>query len=72
MERMGILFDQKQQPLALCATLKRQKMATLRTLAVVLQSTCGQHARCGLVGGTPLSLKRGASGARPAQMPTAP
>ena len=38
-----VLFDQKQQPLALCATLKRQKMATLRTLAVVLQSTCGQQ-----------------------------
>ena len=38
-----VLFDQKQQPLALCATLKRQKMETIRTLAVVLQSTCGQQ-----------------------------
>jgi hypothetical protein len=38
-----VLFDQKQQPLALGATLKRQKMETLRTLEVVLQSTCGHH-----------------------------
>jgi hypothetical protein len=38
-----VLFDQEQQPLALCATLQRQTRETRRPLAVVLQCTCGQH-----------------------------
>ena len=53
-----VLFDQKQQPLALCATLKRQKMETLRTLAVVLQSTCGQHTVRGWVHAYRLSAEQ--------------
>jgi hypothetical protein len=39
----GVLFEQKEPPLALWATLKRQHRDTLRTLAVVIQSTCGPH-----------------------------
>ena len=35
--------DLTAQPLALCAALKRQQTDTLRTLEVVMQSTCGQH-----------------------------
>jgi hypothetical protein len=31
------------QPLALCSTLKRQQVATIRTLAVMIRSACGQH-----------------------------
>ena len=38
-----VLCDPTEQPLSLCAALKRQKMATIRTLAVVIQSPCGQH-----------------------------
>ena len=53
-----VLFDQKQQPLALCATLKRQKMETIRTLAVVLQSTCGQHTVRGWVHAYRLSAEQ--------------
>ena len=53
-----VLFNQKQQPLALCATLKRQKMETLRTLAVVLQSTCGQHTVRGWVHAYRLSAEQ--------------
>ena len=53
-----VLFDQKQQPLALGATLKRQKMDTLRTLAVVLQSTCGQHTVRGWVHAYRLSAEQ--------------
>jgi hypothetical protein len=38
-----VLHDAHGQPLALCDALKRQPMATIRTLEVVIQSTCGQH-----------------------------
>jgi hypothetical protein len=38
-----VLSDPTGQPLSLCDALKRQPMATLRTLAVVIQSTGGQH-----------------------------
>ena len=34
--------DPTEPPLALCAALKRQQTATIRTLEVVIQSTCGQ------------------------------
>jgi hypothetical protein len=37
------LCDPTEQPLALCAALKRQQTETIRTLEVVIQSTCGQH-----------------------------
>jgi hypothetical protein len=37
------LCDLTEQPLALCAVLKRQKTDTLRPLEVVIHSTCGQH-----------------------------
>jgi hypothetical protein len=53
-----VLFDQKQQPLPLCTTLKRQKMETIRTLAVVLQSTCGQHTVRGWVHAYRLSAEQ--------------
>jgi len=53
-----VLFDQKHQPLALCTTLKRQKMETIRTLAVVLQSTCGQHTVRGWVHAYRLSAEQ--------------
>ena len=53
-----VLFDQEQQPLALCTTLKRQKMETIRTLAVVLQSTCGQHTVRGWVHAYRLSAEQ--------------
>jgi Transposase DDE domain len=55
-----VLFDQEKQPLALCATLKRQKMETLRTLAVVIQSTCGQHTVRGWVHAYRLSAEQAA------------
>ena len=38
-----VLYDPKGRPLSLCGALKRQPMATLRTLEVVVQSACGQH-----------------------------
>ena len=38
-----VLCDPTEQPLSLGAALKRQHMETLRTLEVVIQSTCGQH-----------------------------
>jgi hypothetical protein len=38
-----VLGDATGAPLELCAALKRQKTETLRTLAVVLRSTGGQH-----------------------------
>jgi hypothetical protein len=38
-----VLCDPTAQPLALCTALKRQQTDTIRTLAVVIQSTCGQH-----------------------------
>ena len=53
-----VLFDQKQQPLALGAALKRQKMDTIRTLAVVIQSACGQHTVRGWVHAYRLSAEQ--------------
>lgn len=53
-----VLFDQKKQPLALCAALKRQKMDTIRTLAVVIESTCGQHTVRGWVHAYRLSAEQ--------------
>ena len=44
-----VLGDAAGAPLELCATLKRQHMETLRTLAVELRSTGGQHAVRGWV-----------------------
>jgi hypothetical protein len=38
-----VLCDPTAQPLAWCTALKRQPTDTIRTLAVVIQSTCGQH-----------------------------
>jgi DDE family transposase len=38
-----VLYDPTEQPLALCTALKRQPTDTIRTLAVVIQSACGQH-----------------------------
>src|SRR4051812_7745186 len=38
-----VLSDPAGQPLALGAALKRQPTETIRTLEVVIQSTCGQH-----------------------------
>ena len=38
-----VLCDPTEQPLALCAALKRQQTETIRTLEVVIQSTCGQQ-----------------------------
>ena len=53
-------------PWDLGVTLKRQRMATLRTLAVMLRAACGQQ-KCE-AGGTPI-VERGARQSRPAQMP---
>jgi hypothetical protein len=39
----GVLCTPTGQPLALCSTLKRQQVATIRTLAVMIRSACGQH-----------------------------
>jgi len=44
-----VLGDAAGAPLELCATLKRQHMETLRTLAVELRATGGQHAVQGWV-----------------------
>ena len=63
-----VLFDQQQQPVALCATLKRQNMETIRPLAVVLQSPCGQHTVRGLVHAYRLSAEQ-AGRARQPQTP---
>ena len=38
-----VLGDPTGQPLSLCSALKRQPMATIRTLEVVIQSAGGQH-----------------------------
>jgi len=38
-----VLYDPTGQSLSLCGALKRQHMATIRTLEVVMQSACGQH-----------------------------
>lgn len=44
-----VLYDPNGQPLSLCGALQRQPMATIRTLEVVIQSACGQHAVRGWV-----------------------
>jgi hypothetical protein len=38
-----VLWAPAEQPLALAAALKRQQTETIRTLEVIIQSTCGQH-----------------------------
>ena len=38
-----VLYDPTGQSLSWCGALKRPHMATIRTLAVVMQSACGQH-----------------------------
>ena len=53
-----VLCDLTGQPVALCATLKRQKTDTLRTLEVVIQSTCGQHTVRGWVHAYRLSAEQ--------------
>jgi hypothetical protein len=42
-----VLYAPTGQPWSLCEALKRQPMATTRTLEVVIQSACGQHAVLG-------------------------
>ena len=49
-----VLCDAAGSPLALCAALKRQKTATLRTLAVVLHVGVAASTRCG-AGCTPIA-----------------
>ena len=53
-----VLFDQEKQPLALCVSLKRQQMDTIRTLAVVIQSAGGQHTVWGWVHAYRLSAEQ--------------
>src|SRR5215471_19963199 len=50
--------DPKEQPLALAAALKRQQTDTIRTLEVVVQSTCGQHTVRGWVHAYRLSAEQ--------------
>ena len=53
-----VLCDPTEQPLALCAALKRQQTETIRTLEVVIQSTCGQHTVRGWVHAYRLSAEQ--------------
>jgi hypothetical protein len=53
-----VLCDPTGQPLALCAALKRQQTDTIRTLEVVIQSTCGQHTVRGWVHAYRLSAEQ--------------
>ncbi len=61
-----VLHDAAGAPVELCTTLKRQKMATLRTLAVTLCAAGGEHEVRGWVHA--YELERGASQSGPAQM----
>jgi len=53
-----VLSDPAGQPLALGAALKRQPTETIRTLEVVIQSTCGQHTVRGWVHAYRLSAEQ--------------
>src|SRR5262249_47454405 len=53
-----VLCDLTEPPLALCAALKRQQTNTIRTLEVVIQSTCGQHTVRGWVHAYRLSAEQ--------------
>ena len=53
-----VLCDPAEQPLALAAALKRQHTETIRTLEVVVQSTCGQHTVRGWVHAYRLSAEQ--------------
>ena len=61
-----VLSDTAGAPVELGVTLKRQRLETLRTLAVTLCAAGGQHGSAGL--GACLALERGASPSCPAQM----
>jgi len=54
----AILGDAVGEPLELCAALKRQRPATIRTLEVVIQSACGQYAVRGWVHAYRLSAEQ--------------
>ena len=62
-----VLNDGAGAPLELCSILKRQKMATRRTLPVVLHAAGGWHEVRGW--GPRLALERGTSQSCPAHMP---
>ena len=53
-----VLCDPTEQPLALCTALKRQPTDTIRTLAVVIQSACGQHTVRGWVHASRLNAEQ--------------